>query len=166
MSEMWSMSLPGWHFVVRALLIYGALLLMLRLSGKRTIGEFTPFDFLVLILVGEASQNGLIGDDHSVTAALILVATLIAANYLVAWLSARFSWFEAVVEGVPVVLADRGKLHMQKLRRHNISQREFDIALRHARCRLEDVRLAVLEVDGDISILKHDDGVTFKGNSG
>jgi uncharacterized membrane protein YcaP (DUF421 family) len=166
MQELWTLSAPGWQFVVRALLMYAALLLLLRLSGKRTIGEFTPFDFMVLILIGEASQNGLIGDDHSVTAALILAVTLIGANYVVGWVTARSPRIEAVLEGTPVVLANRGQLYEGTLRRHNISRREFDMALRRARCRLEDVRLAVLEVDGDIAILQSDDPVVLAPERG
>ena len=159
MNELWHLDAAWWTIVLRTTLIYGALLIFIRLSGQRTVGEFTPFDLVVLILIGEGSQNGLIGDDHSVLGALLAAATLIAINRVVSWLTSRSPRLERFVDGEPDVLARSGKLLVEALRRHNISPTEFDQALRAHKCRIEDVAVALLEVDGEITVIKHDERV-------
>ncbi len=145
--------------MLRTTLIYGALLIFVRLSGKRTVGEFTPFDLVVLILIGEGSQNGLIGDDHSVLGALLAAATLISINKVLSWLTSRSPGLERFVDGEPEVLARSGKQVVEALRRNNISPSEFDQALRAHKCTIEDVALALLEIDGEITVIKHDERV-------
>lgn len=154
MNELWDLDAAWWTVVLRAVLIYCGLLVFIRLSGKRTVGEFTPFDLVVLILIGEACQNGLIGNDHSVMGAMIAAATLITINKGVSWATSRSPSIERLVDGEPEVLARDGKVLVQALRRNNVSPSEFDEALRANKCMIEDVAVALLEVDGEISVIK------------
>ncbi len=159
MSDLMQLSMPWWEFVLRAVVVYVVLLGMLRLSGKRSAGQFTPFDLILVVLLGTAVQNSLIGEDVSLLGGLLLAATLIALNWLVGLLSSRSPGFDRLVEGVPVVLARNGKLYRQMLKRERISEADFDEAMRGADCaKHEDIQLALLETNGKISIVTRDAG--------
>src|SRR5688500_6980674 len=92
---------PWWQLIARAVIVYIVLMILVRLSGKRTVGEFTPFDLVVVLLIAEASQGALTGGDNSIPGGLVLAATLIAINYGVGFVSARSQRFDALVEGEP-----------------------------------------------------------------
>src|SRR5690606_27143515 len=108
MNELFQLSAPWWHFVLRACVVYVLVMVLVRVSGKRAVGQFTPFDLVLLILIGNAVQNGINGGDNSLTGAAIMATTLIALNYLVAWQTSRNRRVERWVEGEPVVLARDG----------------------------------------------------------
>lgn len=157
MSELLQLSAPWWHFVLRAIAIYVLVMLLVRLSGKRAVGQFTPFDLVLLILIGNAVQNGLNGGDNSLTGAVLLATSLIALNYAVAFMVARHPRVRAVVEGQPVVLARDGKVFREVLRRELVSNADFHEAMREAGCsEIERIRVATLETNGRISILLED----------
>ncbi|WBY00067.1 DUF421 domain-containing protein [Ramlibacter tataouinensis] len=151
---MFDMSLPWWEFIARGLVIYLALLVLVRLSGKRTVGQFTPFDLVVVLLLSEAVSNGLSGGDDSVSGGLIAAGTLIALNFTLGWLSAHFDQFEQLVEGREVLLGRNGVLYEQVLRRERVSPADVHKVLRENDCRLQQMRCAFLEADGTISIIK------------
>ena len=133
------------------------LLTLIRLSGKRTMGQFTPFDMLLIVLLGTAVQNSLIGEDTSLGVGLLLAAVLIAINWCVAFVTSRSRRAERLVEGVPVVLARDGKLFRSVLRRELVSEDDFDEALRqNGQMTLTDVRIALLETNGSISVVQRD----------
>ena len=100
MSELFELSAPWWTFVLRATAIYVLVMVLIRVSGKRAVGQFTPFDLVMLILVGNAVQNGINGGDNSLTGAAIMATTLIALNYGVAFITSRSRRVERIVEGV------------------------------------------------------------------
>ena len=151
---MFEMSMPWWEFIVRAVIVYIVLLGMIRLSGKRTMGQFTPFDVLLIVLLGNAVQNALLGGDESLGGGLLLAAVLIGLNWVTGWLSARHRGAEKLIEGVPVMLARNGELFEQVLRKELVSRNDFDEALRqNGQLRLEDVDIAILETDGRISVV-------------
>lgn len=153
-AEMFDLSMPWWAFVLRAVAVYFLLLLLLRLSGKRTMGQFTAFDMLLVVLLGNAVQNALLGSDTSVIGGLLLAATLIALNWLVGLASARSTKVEHWVEGVPVLLARDGRVFRDVLRRELISKEDFERTMREAGCLdVADIRLAVLETDGHITLI-------------
>lgn len=155
---MWTVSLPLWEFVVRAAIIYFALMLLLRLSGKRTLGEFTSFDMVVVLLIGESTQGALTAGDQSVIGALVVCATLIGLNVLIAFLGTRFRSLDRLVQGEPVVLLRNGQVFEKVLRRNNLPRSDLEEALRESG--VEDpsgAALAILEVDGEISVIKADD---------
>ena len=89
-NDLLQLSAPWWHFVLRGVVIYVMVMVLMRISGKRAVGQFTPFDLVLLILIGNAVQNGINGGDNSLTGAVIMAGTLIGLNLAVAWGSARW----------------------------------------------------------------------------
>jgi len=154
MPGLFELAMPWWQFVLRAVVVYFLLLAMLRLSGKRTVGQFTPFDLLVVVLLGTAVQNSLIGEDVSLLGGLILAATLIGCNWLVGFATARSGRVDDLVEGSPVLLARDGQLFDAALRRQNINARDVDEALRdNGLPDISRAALVTLEVDGTITVV-------------
>lgn len=156
---MFELSNPWWEVPVRVAVIYSVLLVMVRMSGKRTVGQFTPFDLLVVLLLGEAVTSGLVGDDHSITGALLAAGTLIALNWLVAVGTARSTRVQALIEGDAVLIGRDGRLFTDMLQRNHVPRADVERALREADCDLKEMKFAFLEADGDISILKDSSGV-------
>jgi uncharacterized membrane protein YcaP (DUF421 family) len=157
MEEFWRLSMPWWHFVLRAMFVYGVLLLFVRLSGKRALGQFTPFDMVLLVLLGTAVQNSLIGDDISVLGGLILAATLIALNAGVGWLAARSPRFQRLAEGSAVQVIEDGRLDDRRLQREGVSRADLDEALRRAGLeRVAQVQRGWVETDGRITLIPRD----------
>ena len=154
MSDAFDLSMPWWQYLVRACIVYFVLLAMIRLSGKRTMGQFTSFDMLLIVLLGNAVQNALLGTDTSVGGGLILAATLMLLNWGVGYVAARNDRVERVLEGVPVVLARDGHVFRDVLRRELVSRADFDKAMRENDCaQIDDIAVAMLETNGHITIL-------------
>ena len=154
MSSLFELAMPWWEFVLRAVVVYAVVLALVRLSGKRTVGQFTPFDLIVVVLLGTAVQNSLIGEDVSLPGGLILAATLIACNWLVGFASARSQLLKRLTEGSPVLLGRDGELFDGALRRQNISREDVEEALRKQG--LSDLRqaaLITLEIDGTLTVV-------------
>ncbi|MFX1678601.1 DUF421 domain-containing protein [Mitsuaria sp. CC2] len=151
---MFELQVAWWELLARACLIYFALFLMVRLSGKRTVGQFTPFDLLVVMLLSEAVSNGLSGGEESVTGAWILAAALILMNGLLGFLSSRSKRLERLLEGSPVLIGRDGKWFLDVMQRHRLGEADVQKALREADCSLGELKLAILESDGTISVLK------------
>ena len=159
MSDLFALSAPWWHFVLRAIAVYVMVMVLVRVSGKRAVGQFTPFDLVLLILIGNAVQNGLNGGDNSLTGAVILAATLILLNLGVAYVTARSQRAERIIEGVPMVLARDGVVFEDVLRRELVSLDDFHEALRmNNLADPDDVALALLETNGSISVVPKDAG--------
>jgi uncharacterized membrane protein YcaP (DUF421 family) len=151
------MSLPWWELVLRAVIVYFMVMLLLRASGKRAVGQFTPFDMVLLILIGNAVQNGMNGGDNSLPGAVLLCLVLIALNYAVAYISSRNRKVQEIVEGVPVLLARDGKVFDDVLKREHVSREDFDEALRQAENgEVSQVCYALLETNGKISFVMQD----------
>lgn len=151
---MFAMTSPWWEPIARAAIIYIVLLVLVRLSGKRTVGQFTPFDLLVVMLLGESVSNALNGSDESVSYGLLGAATLILLAGLTGFVASRSRPVEELVQGSAVVIGQDGRPLTDELRRHRVSEAELEEALREADCDMQDMHLAVLEADGQISILK------------
>lgn len=151
---MTDLSLPWWEFAVRAAIVYLFLLVMVRVSGKRTVGQFTPFDLLVVMLLSEGVSNSLSGGDDSLIGGLIVAATLIMLNLMVAFATARNRTIQGMVEGRPILIGRDGAIFRDRLQAQHVSISEFEQALREADCELADMRCAFLEVDGSITILQ------------
>jgi uncharacterized membrane protein YcaP (DUF421 family) len=151
---MWSISLPWWEFALRGLIIYLFLIVLLRLTGKRQVGQMAPFDLVLLLVLSNAVQNSMNGGDNSVTGGAISAVTLVGANWIVGLLTYRSKKLEAIVEGRPEVLIHNGKLYEKTLEHAKLTRHEVMSALREAGCaRVEDVQTAVLENDGTISVI-------------
>lgn len=145
---------PWWSFVVRTLVVYLALTLGLRSFGRRELGQMTPFDLVVILLIANALQNAMVGRDTSIAGGLIGAFTLLVGNWIVARLRTRVPWLQRVAEGEPVLLIAGGKILEQTLRKENIEIEELEQAAReHGMADLRQVDTAVLEVDGTVSII-------------
>jgi uncharacterized membrane protein YcaP (DUF421 family) len=158
MSDAFDLSMPWWHYLLRACVVYFVLLAMIRVSGKRSMGQFTSFDMLLVVLLGNAVQNALLGTDTTVGGGLILAATLIALNWGVGYVSSRSDRAERLFEGVPVVLARDGHVYREILKRELVSRADFHKAMRENDCaEVDQIGLAMLETNGHITILRRDE---------
>lgn len=152
---MFDLDLPWWEYVARGAAVYGALLVMMRLSGKRTIGQFTPFDLLVVMLLSESVSPSLTGGDNSVAGGLLVVVTLVALNVVIAFITARSKKVADLVEGTAVLLGRDGQVFHDALRRNNVPESDLEQALHEADCPREKMKYAFLEADGKITILQN-----------
>jgi uncharacterized membrane protein YcaP (DUF421 family) len=143
--------------ILRSLIVYFFLLVMFRLLGKREVAQMTVFDLVVLLILSNVLQNAMIGPDNSVAGGLIGATAILAVNWLVGRAAFSSRWFERAIEGVPMLLAHRGQFVEQNLRRANISKEELLSDLRSQGVfHLHEVRAAVLEPSGKLSVLKEE----------
>lgn len=153
MTEFFRISMPWWHFALRGLAVYAALLLMMRLAGKRTFGEMSAFDVIVLVLVGGTLRTSIIGADTSFLGALIAVASILLAERLLAWICTRSSLINRLIEGYPTFIVREGKRVPRALSRCNVPEAAFERALHaHGREDLHDVVNVRLEPNGKITL--------------
>jgi uncharacterized membrane protein YcaP (DUF421 family) len=151
---MFNLAIPAWDIVARTIVVYVAILLALRLAGKREIGQMTLFDLVVLLLIANAVQNAMVGPDTSLLGGILAAATLIVLNFAVAQLRLRVPGLRRAVEGEPTLLALHGKVVEGNLRREGLDQETLEAALReHGIASVKDVEMAVLEIDGSISVV-------------
>lgn len=141
--------------VLRAAAVYLFLLVIMRIAGKRTLAQVTVFDFILLLIIGEATQQALLGEDFSIINAAIVIGTLVLLDIGLSVLKQRSSTLDRVIDDTPVVIVDHGKLLRDRMERARIDEREILIAARelHGLERLEQVKFAVLERSGGISIV-------------
>ena len=153
---------PGVHVLLiialRTAAIYAVVLLGVRLSGKREVGQMTPFDLTLLLLISNAVQNAMTGPDTSLLGGVMAAGTLLVLNYFVADLSGVNRRFRKLIEGQPSLLIHDGQIMTVHMAKEHVSMDELERALReHGIASYHDVALAVLEVDGSISCLKYDE---------
>ncbi len=153
-SSMVIMSLQWWEFIVRAIVVYGFLIILLRLTGKRQIGQLAPFDLVLLLVLSNAVQNAMNGGDNSVVGGFISAGTLVGLNALIGYLTYKSKTIERFIEGQPRVLIHNGKLYPEALRQERLTHHELMSALRGGGCAcIEEVRTAILEPDGQITVI-------------
>jgi len=151
------LQISGWSIIARTVIVYFVLLLGLRATGKRQLGQMTPFDLVVILLIANSVQNAMVGTDTSVTGGLIAAAVLIAVNFGVAVARERVPFLRRAVEGTPTLLVNDGKLVMEHLAREGLDSDDVLMAIReHGIAEISDVKMAVLETDGSISIIPAD----------
>ena len=156
------MFFPGGHvlmqIVLRAGIIYLLVLIGVRLSGKREVGQMTPFDLTLLLLLSNSVQNAMTGPDTSLMGGAVAACTLLVLNYGVAGVSGSNRRIRRLIEGEPSLLVHDGKIIQSHMVRERVSMDELHRALReHGINSCDQVALAVLEVDGSISCLKYDE---------
>src|SRR3954462_15434267 len=110
MAELWIPTIHWWELILRSVLVYVFLVIILRISGKRQVGQLAPFDLVLLLVLSNAVQNSMNGGDNSVTGGLILAATLVVCNWGVAFATYRSKWLERLIEGRPVLIIHNGKI--------------------------------------------------------
>ena len=167
MESLWSPSLPLVQILLRAVVVYAFVLLLLRLSGKRQIGQMGPAEFVALLLVSNAVQNSMNGGDNSVLGGIISAVTLISLNFLVGYLTYRSKRLEALLEGQPEVLIHNGKLFEKVMARAQLTHHELNAALRRSGCSsVAEVHSAILENNGAISVVAIKDKADTGNNRG
>lgn len=150
---MLNLAIPWFEFIVRAVVVYVFLLTLLRLTGKRQVGQLAPFDLVLLLVLSNAVQNSMNGGDNSLIGGLISAATLVALNYAMGLATYRNKKLEAIIEGRPQLLIHNGKLYEDVLMRAQMTHHELMAALRQAGCSCpEDAHSAILENNGSISV--------------
>lgn len=141
--------------VIRATAVYLFLLLLFRLSGQRTLAQVTTFDLVLLLIISEASQQALIGNDNSMTHAALVVTTLVVINIFLSLIKQRSKRIERVLEDAPVVLVDEGKLLRERMDKVRVDEDDILEAARSCQGlqELSQVRYAVLERSGEITVI-------------
>lgn len=150
---MFDMSVPWWELVARGVVVYVFLIALLRLTGKRQIGKFSPFDLVLLLILSNAVQNSMSAGDNSLIGGLILASTLVAVNYLVGLITFKSKKLEAIIEGRPQVLIHNGKLYEEVMNEAKLTRQELDSTLRQSGYfEIKDIKLAILENNGTVTV--------------
>lgn len=144
--------------VFRGVAVYLILLIVLRLSGRRTLASITPFDFVLLLIIAETTQQALLGDDFSITNAAVLILTLFIMDIALSYVKEWFPTIATLIEGTPTVLIGPGGPDHRALQRSRVSLEDVLEAARqqHGIERLDQIKFAVLEVGGNISIIQEE----------
>jgi uncharacterized membrane protein YcaP (DUF421 family) len=152
---MLDLSIPVWELITRAVAVYAFLVVAFRLMGKKQAGELSPFDLIFLLIISEAVQNSLIAEDRSLVGGLITAAILVTLNYGTGWVTFKSKKAAALLEGTPELVVHDGRLVQATLDKQHLSREELMEALRGEGVgSLPEVRLAVLEANGKISVIK------------
>ena len=147
-------TVPLWEIVLRTAAVYIAVLGLLRLGGKRELGQMSPADFVVILIIANAVQNAMNGGDASLTGGIVSAATLLGMNYALGRFGRGVPFFGRLFAEEPTLLLQDGKLITDALAREHVDVEEIKMAAReHGIADLENVAAAVLEVDGSISII-------------
>src|SRR5882724_457290 len=153
---------PGGHVLIfialRTTVIYGLVLLGMRISGKREVGQMTPFDLTLLLLLSNSVQNAMTGPDTSLAGGAVAAVTLLILNYFVAEVAGTNRRFRKIIQGQPSLLIHDGEVIAAHLAREHVTMDALECAVReHGVASYKEVALAVLEVDGSISVLKYEE---------
>jgi len=161
--EIFRLGIPWSHLVIRAVIIYVVFFIGLRLFGKRELGQFTTFDLVLVLLVANALQPAITGPDNSVTGGVIIITILLVFNRMVAVVRNRWPWFDALIDPPPTVVVQDGEISQPALEKEGLSDTDVEMAIReHGIDKLSDVKQAVLENDGSISVVTKGSGERFR----
>jgi uncharacterized membrane protein YcaP (DUF421 family) len=165
--RLWLPDFGWWEFIVRAIVVYVFLLVILRITGKRQVGQLAPFDLVLLLVLSNAVQNSMNGGDNSVTGGVILASTLVALNYIVAFATYRSKTLERIIEGRPVLLIHNGHVDWKALASVQMTMHELQSSLRANGCgNPEEVHIAILENNGHVTVVRLPEGEKEKRNGG
>jgi uncharacterized membrane protein YcaP (DUF421 family) len=141
--------------VLRATAVYIVLLLLFRISGRRSLSQLTTFDFVLLLIIGEAMQQALLGEDFSLTNAVLVIVTLITIDIALSLVKQRSPSVEKLIDGVPMILVENGRPLSDRLRKSRVSEEDVLEAARRLQGleRLDQIKFAVLEVSGGITVI-------------
>ena len=141
--------------VLRAVVVYVLLLAIFRVAGKRSLSDASTFDLILALIISESIQQGLIDSDNSLTNAIILVITLVGFDILLGHLKQRFPGLGRVLDGMPVVLLERGMIHRDRMRKERVDDDDLRGAAReqHGLATLDDVEHVVLEESGTMTVI-------------
>jgi len=146
--------------ILRALAIYTFLLLVFRFSGKRSLAQTTTFDLVLLLVVGEATQQAVVGDDYSITTAMLAIVTLVGLDVGLSVVKERFRPLERFVDDMPLVIVEDGRPLRERMDKERVDEEDVLAAARnlHGLERMQQIKYAVLERNGAISIVPRSGG--------
>jgi uncharacterized membrane protein YcaP (DUF421 family) len=148
------MSVHWWELILRSVVVYSALVVILRVTGKRQVGQLAPFDLVLLLVLSNAVQNSMNGGDDSLVGGLISAVTLVTLNYLVGYATFKSKRIEAIVEGRPLLLIHNGRVLNDVLAHAKVTHHELEAALRQSgHARIDQVQTAILENNGAITVI-------------
>jgi uncharacterized membrane protein YcaP (DUF421 family) len=141
--------------VMRAAAIYVLLLILFRFLGKRSLGQITTFDFVLLLIISEATQQAMLGEDNSFTNGLVVIVTLMFIDVMLALIKQRFPTVEKIIDSVPTILVENGKPFKDRMERVCVDEHDILSAARERQGleNMQQIKYAVLERDGKISII-------------
>ena len=152
---MWSLDHPWWEYIVRSLVVYFVVFILLRLFGKKQLGEMGPFDLVLLLIISESISSGITGGDNSLGAAIIAVTTFVLLNRLMDILAFKFETIEKILDGDARVIIEKGVVNKKLCAEEYISHQELASSIRENQYSdIKDVPRAVLETNGKISVLE------------
>lgn len=145
------------NIIISSVVVYVFIIIAIRITGKKELGQLSVVDLVFILLISNAVQNAMVGPDTSLVGGLVAAGALFAVNFVLKDLIYRFPGFGKLLQGHPVMLVYNGKLNTENMQRTRLSMEELMEAVReHGVAGIEDVNLAVLEVDGNISVLSGD----------
>ena len=141
--------------IVRGLAVYLFLLILFRIAGRRTLGSITNFDFVLLLIISEATQNAMIGNDYSVTNGFLVILTLVGLDIVLSYMKQRFPAMERYLDGLPLILVDQGRPLKELMHQARVDEQHILAAARekHGLERMDQIKYAILETNGMISIV-------------
>jgi uncharacterized membrane protein YcaP (DUF421 family) len=145
--------------VLRSAAVYVFLLIVFRISGKRSLSQITTFDFVLLLIISEATQQALVGNDFSFINACVVIASLVVLDVMFSWLEGRWPVFRRVVSGLPVIVVENGRLLEDRAQREGVTLTEIlaEGREKHGLERLDQYKYAILERHGGISVVPTED---------
>lgn len=143
--------------VLRAAAIYLVLLVLFKIAGRRSLAELTTFDLVLLMVIGEATQQALLGDDFSLTNAVLVIITLIAIDIGFSLVKLRSRWFSRMLDGGPTIVVEHGKVLHERLKRARMDESDVLEAARSAQgiVQIDQIQFAILERNGKISVIPY-----------
>lgn len=158
---MLTLAIPAWEIAIRTAVVYLVVFLGMRLAGKRELGQMTAFDLVLLLLIANAVQNAMVGTDSSLIGGLLAAGVLLVINALIDRLVTRWPWLRRQLEGSPTLLVLHGEVITRNLEREGIDLEMLQAASReHGVADISKVEMAVLEIDGTISIVPTEEHTT------
>ncbi|KAB0507203.1 MULTISPECIES: DUF421 domain-containing protein [Pseudomonas] len=141
--------------VLRAAVMYLALMVLFKIAGRRSLAELTTFDFVLLMIIGEATQQALLGNDFSLTNSILVIITLIAIDVGLSLLKQRSQWVQRLIDGGPTIIVENGKLLHKRLRHARLVEADVMEAARSSQGieTLEQIKFAIIERNGKISVI-------------
>ncbi len=153
-ADVFGVHAPYWQIVYRTAIIYVAIIVGMRITGARQLGQMTPFDLVLVLLIANAVQNAMVGPDVTILGGVTAAATLLVMNRATAFLTDRLPWWRRAIEGRSVLLINHGALLEDHIRRAGLDDDLVLQAIReHGFADASHVQMAVLEIDGTISIV-------------
>ncbi|MBY0385020.1 DUF421 domain-containing protein [bacterium] len=156
-NDLFHFQVPFLDLTIRSIVVYLFILILLRISGKRQMGQMSPTEFVAILLISNAVQNSMNGGDNSLVGGLLLALVLVSVSNLIAYLTYRSRFFSSVFEGTPTLLVHKGKVLTKNLHHERMTENELKVLLRKQGLHsLNEIETAILEADGTLSATKQD----------